>query len=53
MQNILEELQIDTTTKTEGDNSAIPTNPFEIVKVRRQNSLNDATNPAMMLSTMR
>tara|TARA_B100001248_G_scaffold172097_1_gene130417 strand:+ start:1670 stop:1963 length:294 start_codon:yes stop_codon:yes gene_type:complete len=43
---VLEELQIDTSTKTEGDNSAIPTNPFEIVEmIRRQNSLNDATNP--------
>ena len=43
---LLEELQIDTSTKTEGDNSAIPTNPFEIVEmIRRQNSLNDATNP--------
>ena len=44
---LLEELQIDTSTKTEGDNSAIPTNPFEIVEmIRRQNSLNDATNPS-------
>ena len=43
---LLEELQIDTSTKTKGDNSAIPTNPFEIVEmIRRQNSLNDATNP--------
>ena len=43
---VLEELQIDTSTKTEGDNSAIPTNPFEIVEmIRRHNSLNDATNP--------
>ena len=43
---VLEEMQIDTSTKTEGDNSAIPTNPFEIVEmIRRQNSLNDATNP--------
>ena len=43
---VLEEMQIDTSTKTEGGNSAIPTNPFEIVEmIRRQNSLNDATNP--------
>ena len=43
---VIEEMQIDTSTKTEGDNSAIPTNPFEIVEmIRRQNSLNDATNP--------
>ena len=40
------ELQIDSSTKTEEDSSAIPTNPFEIVEmIRRYNSLNDATNP--------
>ena len=44
---VLEEMQIDTSTKTEGGNSAIPTNPFEIVEmIRRYNSLNDATNPS-------
>ena len=42
-----EELQIDTSTKTEDDSSVIPTNPFEIVeRIRRINSLNDATNPS-------
>ena len=42
-----EELQIDSSTKTVEDNSAIPTNPFEIVEmIRRYNSLNDATNPS-------
>ena len=42
-----EELQIDSTTKTEGDESVIPTNPFEIVEmIRRYNSLNDATDPS-------
>ena len=42
-----EDLQIDTSTKSEEDNSAIPTNPFEIVEmIRRFNSLNDATNPS-------
>ena len=42
-----EELQIDSSTKTEEDSSVIPTNPFEIVEmIRRQNSLNDATNPS-------
>ncbi len=41
-----EELQIDTSTKTEDDNSVIPSNPFEIVEmIRRYNSLNDATKP--------
>ena len=43
---LLEELQIDNSTKTEDDSPAIPTNPFEIVEmIRRHNSLNDATNP--------
>ncbi len=44
---LFEELKIDTSTKTEGDSSALPTNPFEIVEmIRRQNSLNDATDPS-------
>ena len=43
----LEELQIDSSTKTDGDKSVIPTNPFEVVEmIRRFNSLNDATNPS-------
>ena len=42
-----EELEIDTSTKTEDESSALPTNPFEIVEmIRRQNSMNDATNPS-------
>ena len=41
------ELQIDSSTKTEDNSSALPTNPFEIVEmIRRHNSLNDATNPS-------
>ena len=44
---LFEELEIDTSTKTEDDSSALPTNPFEIVEmIRRQNSLNDATDPS-------
>ena len=44
---LFEELQVDTTTKTNDDSPAIPTNPFEIVEmIRRNNSLNDATNPS-------
>ena len=44
---LLEELQIDNSTKTEEEKSAIPTNPFELVEmIRRQNSLNDATKPS-------
>jgi hypothetical protein len=42
-----EELQIDSSTKSENDKSVIPTNPFEIVEmIRRFNSLNDATDPS-------
>ena len=44
---LLEDSQIDASTKTEDDSSVIPTNPFEIVEmIRRYNSLNDATNPS-------
>ena len=44
---LFEELEIDTSTKTEDDSSALPTNPFELVEmIRRINSLNDATNPS-------
>ena len=42
-----EELEIDSSTKTEDDSSVLPTNPFEIMEIiRRQNSMNDATNPS-------
>jgi hypothetical protein len=44
---LYEELEIDTSTKTEDDGSVIPTNPFEIVEMmRRYNSMNDATKPS-------
>ena len=44
---VFEELQIDSTTKKDDNNSDFPTNPFEIVEmIRRYNSLNDATNPS-------
>ena len=44
---LFEELEIDTSTKTEEDSSILPTNPFELVEmIRRQNSMNDATNPS-------
>ena len=44
---LLEELEIDTSTKTEEDSSILPTNPFELVEmIRRQNSMNDATDPS-------
>ena len=44
---LFEELEIDTSTKTEDDSSVLPTNPFEIVEmIRRQHSMNDATDPS-------
>jgi uncharacterized membrane protein YfhO len=44
---LFEELQIDSSTKSEDDKSVLPTNPFEIVEmIRRYNSLSDATNPS-------
>ena len=44
---LFEELEIDTSTKTDDDSSALPTNPFELVEmIRRQNSMNDATDPS-------
>ena len=44
---LFEELEIDTSTKTENDSSALPTNPFELVEmIRRQNSMIDATDPS-------
>ena len=44
---LFEELEIDTSTKTDNNTSAIPTNPFQIVEmIRRNNSLNDATKPS-------
>ena len=46
-ENLFEELEIETSTKTEDDSSAFPTNPFELVEmIRRQNSMNDATIPS-------
>jgi len=44
---LYEELEIDTTTKKDDSGSVLPTNPFELVEmIRRQNSMNDATNPS-------
>ena len=44
---LFEELEIDTSTKAEDDSSVLPTNPFELVEmIRRQNSMNDATDPS-------
>ena len=44
---LFEELEIDTSTKKDENSSGLPTNPFEIVEmIRRQNRMNDATNPS-------
>ena len=44
---LFEELEIDASTKTDDDSSVLPTNPFELVEmIRRQNSMNDATDPS-------
>ena len=44
---LFEEIEIDSSTKTEDDSSVLPTNPFELVEmIRRQNSMNNATNPS-------
>ena len=44
---LFEELEIDTSTKTEDDSSDLPTNPFELVEmIRRAKSMNDATKPS-------
>ena len=42
-----EEIEIESSTKSDPNNSDIPTNPFEIVEmIRQNNSLNDATLPS-------
>ena len=44
---LFEELEINTSTKTSDDSSVLPNNPFEIVEmIRRQNSMNNATDPS-------
>ena len=46
-ESLSKELEIDTSTKSEEDGSAIPKNPFEIVEmIRRHNSMNEATKPS-------
>ena len=46
-EDLFGKLGIDNSTKTDEDSQVLPTNPFEIVEmIRRQNSMNDATNPS-------
>ncbi len=44
---LFDELEIETSTKTDENSSVIPTNPFELVEmIRRQNNMNNATDPS-------
>ena len=46
-EDLFGKLEINSSTKTDQDSPDFPTNPFEIVEmIRRQNSMNDATNPS-------
>ena len=46
-ESYMNEIEIDSSTKFDTNNSALPTNPFEIVEMlRRANSMNDATKPS-------
>ena len=46
-EDLFGKLEIDNSTKTDEDSSVLPTNPFELVEmIRRQNSMNDATDPS-------
>ena len=46
-EDLFGKLEIDNSTKTDENSQVLPTNPFEIVEmIRRQNSMNDATNPS-------
>ena len=43
----LKEIEIDSSTKFDTNDTNLPTNPFEIVEmIRRANSMNDATRPS-------
>ena len=46
-EDLFGKLEIDNSTKTDEDSQVLPTNPFEIMEmIRRQNSMNGATNPS-------
>ena len=46
-EDLFGKLEIDNSTKTDEGSQVLPTNPFEIMEmIRRQNSMNDATNPS-------
>ena len=46
-ESYLRNIEIDSSTKINEEDSNLPTNPFEIVEmIRRANSMNDATKPS-------
>ena len=46
-ESYLKEIQIDSSTKPEGNSLDLPSNPFQLVEMlRRANSMNDATKPS-------
>ena len=46
-ESYLNDIEIDSSTKSDTNSSDLPTNPFEIVEmIRRANSMNDATRPS-------
>tara|TARA_Y100000766_G_scaffold249605_1_gene232131 strand:- start:187 stop:483 length:297 start_codon:yes stop_codon:yes gene_type:complete len=46
-ESYLNDIEIDSSTKSDTNSSDLPTNPFEIVEmIRRANSMNDATKPS-------
>ncbi len=46
-ESYLKNIQIDSSTKSDGNSTDIPSDPFQIVEmIRRANSMNDATKPS-------
>ena len=46
-ESYLNEIEINSSTKSDTNSSDLPTNPFELVEmIRRANSMNDATKPS-------
>ena len=46
-ESYLKNMQINSSTKSDGNSTEIPTDPFQIVEmIRRANSMNEATEPS-------
>ena len=46
-ESYLKDIQIESSTKSEGNNTDIPSDPLQIIEmIRRANSMNDATKPS-------